>query len=38
MDVGAAVRGQLIKADAVAAADSNVVELAVDKVSGVERH
>ena len=37
MDVGAAVRGQLIKAEAVAAADSNVVELAVEKASGVER-
>ena len=37
MDVGAQVRGQLIKAEAVAAADSNVVELAVDKASGVER-
>ena len=37
MDVGAAVRGQLIKAEAVAAADSNVVELAVDKVGGLER-
>ena len=37
MDVGASVRGQLIKAEAVAAADSNVVELAVEKVGGVER-
>ena len=37
MDVGAAVRGQLIKAEAVAAADSNVVELAVDKLGGLER-
>ena len=37
MDVGASVRGQLIKADAVAATDSNVVALAVDKVGGVER-
>ena len=36
MDVGASVRGQLIKAEAVAAADSNVVELAVEKVSGAE--
>ena len=37
MDVGASVRGQLIKAEAVAAADSNVVELAVDKLGGLER-
>ena len=37
MDVGAQVRGQLIKAEAVAAADSNVVELAVDKLGGLER-
>ena len=37
MDVGASVRGQLIKAEAVAAADSNVVELAVDKMGGAER-
>ena len=37
MDVGAAVRGQLIKAEAVAAADSNVVELAMDKMGGAER-
>lgn len=37
MDVGASVRGQLIKAEAVGAADSNVVELAVEKVGGVER-
>ena len=37
MDVGASVQGQLIKAEAVGAADSNVVELAVEKVGGVER-
>lgn len=37
MDVGASVRGQLIKAEAAGAADSNVVALAVEKVSGVER-
>ena len=37
MDVGAEVRGQLIKAEAVAAADSNVVELGVEKASGAER-
>ena len=37
MDVGASVRGQLIKAEAAGAADSNVVALAVEKVGGVER-
>lgn len=37
MDVGAAVRGQLIKGEAFGAADSNVVALAVEKVGGVER-
>jgi len=38
MDVGAEVRGQLIKADASVAADTNVVELPMDKAAaGAER-
>jgi cytoskeletal protein CcmA (bactofilin family) len=38
LDVGAVVRGQLVKADEPAAANDNVVELAVDsKVAGAER-
>ena len=36
MDVGAAVHGKLVKAEAVPAAD-NVVELAMDKAAGAER-
>jgi cytoskeletal protein CcmA (bactofilin family) len=36
MDVGAVVRGQLLKAEASPAAD-NVVELALDKAIGAER-
>ncbi|HEY8709508.1 MAG TPA: polymer-forming cytoskeletal protein [Burkholderiaceae bacterium] len=36
MDVGAAVHGKLVKAEAVPAAD-NVVELAMDKAVGAER-
>jgi cytoskeletal protein CcmA (bactofilin family) len=36
MDVGAAVRGQLVKAETSPAMD-NVVELALDKASGTER-
>jgi len=36
MDVGAAVRGQLVKAETSPAMD-NVVELALDKASGAER-
>ena len=36
MDVGAAVDGKLVKAEAAAAAD-NVVELAMDKAVGAER-
>ena len=37
MDVGAEVRGQLIKAEPAGAADSNVVALAVEKLGGAER-
>ena len=40
MDVGAAVRGQLVKADTdadAAATSDNVVELGADKVAGAER-
>ena len=36
MDVGAVVRGQLVKAEALAAAD-NVVELGVEKATSAER-